>query len=345
MLNNIKTIIFASFGFLFIFSASGHADIFYSQSEYNSLYNDKVANEIDLSRTKSIYEADRKNYLLKITQLNNSIDALNDKISELQKQSESDRKLSEARSQDLKNANDIMEKKGTDHEKLLMQENARVQKKYDDDMKKATADLQAEKSRRISEMEKLKNDYEARIASLEKTIADLNQQIDDIRKINKSQKSELTRMESQAKEIENQLADEIKRGEIRLKRLRGKLIINLDDKISFDSGSAELKKNIMPALAKIITILAKYPENQIVIEGNTDDVPIHTKDFRDNWQLSAERALSVLGYLLQNKKLDPHRFSASGVGEFNPVVPNDTAENKSLNRRVDIIVIPRVDSK
>jgi chemotaxis protein MotB len=101
----------------------------------------------------------------------------------------------------------------------------------------------------------------------------------------------------------------------------------------------------MPALAKIITILAKYPENQIVVEGNTDDVPIHTKDFRDNWQLSAERALSVLGYLLQNKKLDPHRFSASGVGEFNPVVPNDTAENKSLNRRVDIIVIPRVDNK
>jgi chemotaxis protein MotB len=347
MSNKIKTIICASFafGFIFMFSAGSHADIIYMQSEYNALYNDKVALEIELSRTKSMYDADKKNYELKIKQLNNSIDALNEKIAQLQKKAEDDKKQCDARVQDLQNANDIMQKKGSDQEKLLMEENKRLQKKYEDDMKKAAAELQAEKTRRIRDIEDLKNGYESKISSLEKTILDLNQQIDDIRKINKAQKDELMRMEAQSKELENQLSEEIKRGEIRLKKLRGKLIINIDDKISFDSGSAKLKKNIMPALDKIVTILSNYPENTIVIEGHTDSIPIHTAEFRDNWQLSSERALSVLGFLLQNKKLDARRFSAAGSGEFAPIVSNDTPENRSLNRRVDIVVLPRVDNK
>jgi chemotaxis protein MotB len=342
-----KIIICASFafGFLFLFSARARADVFYTQSEFNALYNDKVALEIELSRTKSMWAEDKKNYDLKIKQLNNSIDALNDQIAQMQKKSEDDRKQFDAQIHDLQAANDIMQKKGSDQEKALMEENKRLQKKYEDDMKKASADLQAEKTRRTRDIEDLKNSYESKISVLEKNIADLNQQIDDIKKINKSQKDELARMESQSKELENQLSEEIKRGEIRLKKFRGKLIINIDDKISFDSGSAKLKKNIMPALDKIVTILSNYPENSIAIEGNTDNIPIHTAEFRDNWQLSGERALSVLGFLLQNKKLDPRRFTAAGCGEFNPVVSNDTPENRSLNRRVDIVVLPRVDTK
>ena len=347
MLNKTKIIIGASCvsAFLFLFSVNGHADIIYMQSEYNALYNDKVALELELSRTKSMYDTDKKNYDLKIKQLNNSIDSLNDRIAQMQKQAEYDKKQSDAQIQDLQNANDIMQKKGSDQEKALMEENKRLQKKYEDDMKKASADLQTEKTRRIREIEDLKNGYESKISGLEKNISDLNQQIDDIKRINKAQKDELARMESQSKELENQLSEEIKRGEIRLKKLRGKLIINIDDKISFDSGSAKLKKNIMPALDKIVTILSNYPENSIAIEGNTDNVPIHTAEFRDNWQLSGERALSVLGFLLQNRKLDPRRFTAAGCGEFNPVVSNDTPENRSLNRRVDIVVLPRVDTK
>jgi chemotaxis protein MotB len=80
-----------------------------------------------------------------------------------------------------------------------------------------------------------------------------------------------------------------------------------------------------------------------MIEGHTDNIPIRTKRFRDNWQLSTERALSVLDFLLKNKGLNASRFGAAGYGEFNPIVPNDTPDNRSLNRRVDIVLIPRVE--
>ena len=98
-------------------------------------------------------------------------------------------------------------------------------------------------------------------------------------------------------------------------------------------------------LDKIKKILSDYPEYQIVVEGHTDNIPIKTQKFRSNWQLSTERALSVLDYLLSKTKIDPRRFSAAGFAEHSPIMPNDTAENRSLNRRVDIVVIPRVKSK
>jgi len=127
-----------------------------------------------------------------------------------------------------------------------------------------------------------------------------------------------------------------------LRKYHDRLIINLDDKICYDSGSAELKKEILPALNKIMKIIEKYSENRIIIEGHTDDVPIASKRFRNNWQLSTERALSVLAYILKSQQLDPHRFSAAGYGEFNPIVQNNTPENRALNRRVDIVVLPKV---
>ncbi len=106
-----------------------------------------------------------------------------------------------------------------------------------------------------------------------------------------------------------------------------------------------LKKGVLNALDKIAKILSSYPENTIMVEGHTDNVPISTKRFRDNWALSTERALAVLNYLLRNTKLDPVRFAAAGYGEYQPIVSNDTPENKALNRRVDIVVMPRMSKK
>lgn len=89
--------------------------------------------------------------------------------------------------------------------------------------------------------------------------------------------------------------------------------------------------------------MSDYPEYQIVVEGHTDNVLIRTRQYRDNWQLSTERALSVLKFILQKEELEPARFSAAGYGEYNPIVSNDSAENRALNRRVDIVVIPRIE--
>ncbi len=192
-------------------------------------------------------------------------------------------------------------------------------------------------------MEELKKNYSDIISKLNATIANLNNELSSLKKLTQAQKEELERMSDQANELEKKLSEEIKLGQIRLKKFHNKLIINLDDRISFDSGSSDLKKEILPALDKITEILAKYPENTIMIEGHTDNIPIKSRKFRDNWQLSTERALSVLNYILQEKKLNKTRFGAAGYGEFHPIVANDTPENRALNRRVDIVLIPRIE--
>ena len=96
-------------------------------------------------------------------------------------------------------------------------------------------------------------------------------------------------------------------------------------------------------MTKIAELRAAHPELKIHVVGHTDNVPIHTREFRDNWQLSSERALAVLQRLLRNSGLKPERFSAVGYGEYSPVVPNNTTHNRALNRRVDITVVPMLN--
>lgn len=145
----------------------------------------------------------------------------------------------------------------------------------------------------------------------------------------------------QADQLEKQLREEIERGEITLKRYKVKTIINIDDSICFDSGSAVLKKGAKKSLAKISETLKKFPDNNIRVEGHTDDVPIRSWEFFSNWELSSARALAVLRYLLDKSDISPGRLSATGYGEHHPIAPNDSPGNKRMNRRVDIVIVPR----
>ncbi|MCP4727369.1 MAG: OmpA family protein, partial [bacterium] len=237
-----------------------------------------------------------------------------------------------------------LKKKGTDREKKLIAENKKLQEQCRLTIDELREECRKEREVSIEELSKLKRAYEKENNELKSQIDNLSEELASLKKLSDAQKQELNRMSQQADEFEKQLSEEIKNGEIRLKRLHEKIIINLDDRISFDSGSSKLKKDILLALDKISEILSKYAENRIRIEGHTDNVPIHTRQFRDNWQLSTERALSVLQYLLKNAKLDPARLTAEGHGEYGPIVSNDTPENRSLNRRVDIVIVPRVKS-
>jgi flagellar motor protein MotB len=144
----------------------------------------------------------------------------------------------------------------------------------------------------------------------------------------------------QADQLEKHLKEEIERGEITLKRHKTKTIINIDNSICFDSGSAVLKKDVKKTLSKISNTLSNFPENNIQVEGHTDDVPIRSRQFPSNWELSSARALAVLGLLLQKSDIEPGRLSAAGYGEYHPIVPNDSSENRRLNRRVDIVIVP-----
>lgn len=116
--------------------------------------------------------------------------------------------------------------------------------------------------------------------------------------------------------------------------------INLPETLTFKSGEAEIRASIYPALDKIGKVLERV-NNEVVIEGHTDNIPISSARFPSNWELSSARSSAVLHYLLKKFDLSPMRFSAAGYGEFRPLAPNNSEENRSKNRRATIIILER----
>jgi len=119
---------------------------------------------------------------------------------------------------------------------------------------------------------------------------------------------------------------------------RGLVISLLTDKTTFASGSAQLQSATLTLLNALVPFLT-HLQNEIRIEGNTDNVPIATAEYPSNWELSAARAIGVTRFFIERGNIDPRRISAAGYGEYNPQVRNDTEEHRRLNRRVDIVII------
>jgi chemotaxis protein MotB len=117
------------------------------------------------------------------------------------------------------------------------------------------------------------------------------------------------------------------------------LIISMKEKILFETGRAELNDAAKHVLDVLLPVLLKYP-NDIIIEGHTDNVPIHNVQFPSNWELSTARAVVVVRYLVEEKKAPPKKFSACGYSEYYPVADNSTEEGRAKNRRVDMVVAP-----
>jgi chemotaxis protein MotB len=113
--------------------------------------------------------------------------------------------------------------------------------------------------------------------------------------------------------------------------------ITLKESISFDSGSDQLKSDFIPILSKISGLL-KTVDHSIIIEGHTDNRPIRSSRFPSNWELSGARAASVL-HFFHNRNIDPNRLSYTGYGEYKPIQPNNSSENRAANRRVNIIIL------
>ena len=116
------------------------------------------------------------------------------------------------------------------------------------------------------------------------------------------------------------------------------LVIHIVESSLFDEGSADLKPRAMEVLDVVADELKDIP-NHIRIEGHTDDRPISTPQYPSNWELSSARATSVVRYLVDNHDIPQNRISALGYGEYRPVKPNNSIENRALNRRVDIVIL------
>ena len=113
--------------------------------------------------------------------------------------------------------------------------------------------------------------------------------------------------------------------------------------VLFDSGKAKVKSEGYAILDKVSAVLKEdVPQLNIGIEGHTDNVPIQYSSWKSNWELSTARALSVLHYLVDKDGISPERVSAIGYGEYSPVASNDTREDRKLNRRVEIVILPQL---
>lgn len=125
---------------------------------------------------------------------------------------------------------------------------------------------------------------------------------------------------------------------IKVKVTESGIAVKVADPIGFDIGDAEIKPELLGVLGQIAEIIGRVEGTQIRVEGHTDDVPIHTRQFPSNWELSASRALNVVKYLAVQGNIEPSRLSAIGYGEYRPLVPNTSEQNRVQNRRIEIFV-------
>lgn len=121
------------------------------------------------------------------------------------------------------------------------------------------------------------------------------------------------------------------------------LLITVRTDITFDSGSASVRPEAMDIAKEIASFLSTDPPHEIVVSGHADDRPVHNREFASNWELSSMRAIQFMYLLLNDSGIEPRWFSAKGYGEYRPVVPNTSEENRAINRRVEVLIQPNHD--
>ncbi|WP_337569406.1 OmpA family protein [Hallella sp.] len=229
------------------------------------------------------------------------------------------------------------------------------------DTKERLAASQARVSSLEDQLDQQKKDYAALQKSLDKSLSNTSDNNVNISKlvdqINESNLyiRHLVEVKSKSDSLNMVLTNNLTRSlskeemkEVDVQVLKGVVYISLADNMLYKSGSYEINDRAQETLSKIAKIIMDYKDYDVLIEGNTDNVPINTeaatmKNIRNNWDLSALRASSVVQYLINHFGVEPKRLTAGGRGEFNPVASNDTEVGKQRNRRTQIIITPKLD--
>lgn len=201
-----------------------------------------------------------------------------------------------------------------------------------------------------------KKAYAALQRSLDKSLTNANQNNVSIEKlvdqINESNQyiRHLTELKSKSDSLNMVLTNNLTRSlskeelkEVDVQVLKGVVYISLADNMLYKSGSYEINDRAAETLSKIAKIIMDYKDYDVLVEGNTDNVPISRENIRNNWDLSCLRASSVVQYLQNNYGVDPKRLTAGGRGEYNPLASNNTEVGKQRNRRTQIIITPKLD--
>lgn len=220
---------------------------------------------------------------------------------------------------------------------------------YTSDSKSLAARLQEEQQRNKEMREaysKLQSSYQSNVQQGNVNISKLVDEINASNKFIKQLVDAKSKSDSLNQALTNKLTRSLTRSEMNdvdVQVLKGVVYISLADNMLYKSGSYEIGDRAGETLSKIAKIITDYKDYDVLVEGNTDNVPISQKNIRNNWDLSALRASSVVQALQNQYGVDPKRLSAAGRGEYNPVASNDTAVGKQRNRRTQIIITPKLD--
>jgi len=185
--------------------------------------------------------------------------------------------------------------------------------------------------------------YDERLKEKERHLAGKENDLAEREREIKKLEDEIARQDSIANRL-NSLLREALLGfdgdELTTEIKNGKIYVSMSDKLMFQSGKANVQEKGQEALRALASVLTKNKEFQILIEGHTDNVPIKTAQYKDNWDLSVARATSMVRILQDEHKLHPDRLTASGRGEYDPKASNDSADGRAKNRRTEIILSP-----
>lgn len=212
--------------------------------------------------------------------------------------------------------------------------------------------LQEDLMRARADLDRVEKVLADRSAEAGTAMAEMRQQIDRLvnekNLLQQQLEAELQAREARLAEVQDtydelvgKLEQEIERGEVRISELKGKLTVNVVDKILFDSGKAELKPAGIKVLQQIGDILNSAVDKNIQVEGHTDNVPISgslATKYPSNWELSTARATTVLHFLQDRVGVSGERLSAVGYGEYQPIASNSTAQGRAENRRIQIVL-------
>lgn len=220
---------------------------------------------------------------------------------------------------------------------------------YTSDSKSLAARL-AEEQQRNKELKeayaKLQGSYQSNVQQGNVNISKLVDEINASNKFIKQLVDAKTKSDSLNQVLTNKLTRSLSRTEandVDVQVIKGVVYISLADNMLYKSGSYEIGERAGETLSKIAKIITDYKDYDVLVEGNTDNVPISQKNIRNNWDLSALRASSVVQALQTRYGVDPKRLTAAGRGEYNPVASNNSAVGKQRNRRTQIIITPKLD--
>lgn len=304
---NILTALIAIFVFSSCVSSKVHEDL---QAQYDSLNSrqNKLSNDLKETRSKG------ENDLASLQQDYNTLRSERDQI-------ETNLKKTESELESLKGSYDALEANSSS----ALSENS-----------KRNRNLLAE----LDEKEKSLKAEQARLEKLQKDLTSRSNRIDELEGLIAAKDAKLNALKTA---VSNALTNFEGKG-LTVEQREGKVYVSMENKLLFSSGSWTVNTEGRKAVQQLGQVLAQNPDIAVLIEGHTDNVPYGgSGQLKDNWDLSTKRATSIVQILRENSGIDPINLTAAGRGEFAPIAPNTTTEGKAKNRRIEVILTPKLD--